>query len=56
MCIDDGRIELDWRKVAAVGAAINVAFAAFVAAAAAAGRREERERPRVRWTDANRWE
>lgn len=52
----DGRTELDWRKIVVVGIAINAAYGALTGWAAAATRREERERTRVRWTDANRWE
>lgn len=52
----DGRTELDWRKTVFVGIAINAANGALTGWAAAATRREERERTRIRWTDANRWE
>lgn len=52
----DGRTQPDWRKIAFVGIAINAAYGALIGWGAAAIRREERERTRVRWTDANRWE
>lgn len=52
----DGRTQPDWRKIAFVGIAINAAYGALIGWGAAAIRREERERTRVRWTDANRCE
>jgi hypothetical protein len=47
---------LDWRKIGVAFLGINVALAAFVAAAAKAAREGEEERNRVHWTDKNRWE